>query len=602
VSKQVTIRLFKVTGLLLILTALTFITATAYSQSPTPTPAPTATPDTRPSVPLPATISGIVSDANGPVAEAIVQVKGTPNKTITAQDGSFTLQGLGGITLTTITAWAEGYFVGWTDLNPKDPIWLDGKPITITLKPLYTTDNNQYDWFTFEGKQGAASCALCHRESAEWSADAHSQSAQNPRFETIYRGTNVQGQKSQPIRFGSNGLPLPPDPAQPYYGPGYRLDNPQRAGNCATCHTPVASKIPNRLNCGWSGCHTDVTTERAKGIIDTPVIPVSLTGNGAEGVSCEFCHKVGDVILDPKTKLPLADMPGILSMKLYRPPDGEQVFFGTLVDINRRVTYSPLEAKSEFCAPCHYGVFGGIVGTGSVSGGTLIYNSYGEWLDSPYSDPQTGKTCQDCHMPVLDDTNFFVFPERGGITRDYVPFHNHRMPGATDENLLQNAVTMTTTAQMKGNQVQVEVSITNDKTGHDVPTDAPMRHLILVVQATDASGKQMALSAGPLLPDWSGNYAGQPGQAYAKILRDEWTGETPTAAYWRPVTIVTDTRLAAFATATSRYAFAAPADGAVTVEARLIFRRAFQQLAEQKGWDDPDIVMEKETVVVPATR
>src|SRR5512136_423416 len=219
-------RLLKVTGLLLIFTALTFVTATAYSQSPapTPTPAPTATPDTRPSVPLPAVISGIVSDAKGPVADAIVQVKGTPNKTTTAQDGTFTLQGLGGITLTTITAWAEGYFVGWTDLNPKDPIWLNGKPITITLKPLYTTDNNQYDWFTFEGKKGAESCALCHREYAEWTADAHSQSAKNPRFETMYRGTNVQGQKSQLTRIGTNGVPLPPDPSQPDYGPGYRLD------------------------------------------------------------------------------------------------------------------------------------------------------------------------------------------------------------------------------------------------------------------------------------------------------------------------------------------------------------------------------------------
>jgi hypothetical protein len=607
VNKQLMARALKITGFLLVLTTLMLVTATARSQSPQPTPAtpstptlaPTPTPDTRPSVPLPAAISGIVSDANGPVAAAIVQVKGTPNQTITSQDGKFTLQGLGGITLTTITAWASGYFVGWTDLDPKNPVWLDGKPITIALTPLFTTDNNQYDWFTFEGKKGAESCALCHREYAEWSADAHSQSAKNLRFETMYRGTNVQGQEGQPTRLGSTGVPLPPDPSQPDYGPGYRLDNPQRTGNCATCHTPVASKIPNRLNCGWLGCHTDLTTERSKGIIDPGVTPVSLTGNAAEGVSCEFCHKVGDVILDPETKLPLPDMPGILSMKLYRPPDGQQIFFGTLVDINRRVSYSPLEAKSEFCAPCHYGVFGGVVGNGTVGGGTLIYNSYGEWLDSPYSDPQTGKTCQDCHMPVLD-TNFTVFPERGGIPRDYVPFHNHLMPGATDEKLLQNAVTMTTTAQVKGDQVLVEVSITNDKTGHDVPTDEPMRHLILVVQATDANGNLLTLGAGPVLPDWSGNYAGQPGRVYAKILRDEWTGESPTAAYWRPVSIVADTRLAAFATDTSRYTFAAPANGAVTVEAHLVFRRAFQKLAEQKGWNDPDIVMEEEKIVVPA--
>ena len=52
-------------------------------------------------------------------------------------------------------------------------------------------------------------------------------------------------------------------------------------------------------------------------------------------------------------------------------------------------------------------------------------------------------------------------------------------------------------------------------------------------------------------PAYSGNYAGQPGKTFAKVLRDEWTGETPTAAYWRPVTIVEDTRLAALATDTT---------------------------------------------------
>jgi hypothetical protein len=63
---------------------------------------------------------------------------------------------------------------------------------------------------------------------------------------------------------------------------------------------------------------------------------------------------------------------------------------------------------------------------------------------------------------------------------------------------------------------------------------------------------------------------------------------------------VEDTRIAAFETATSRYGFAL-GDGLsepVTVEVRLIFRRAFQSLMEIKGWDDPDIVMEEETLVI----
>jgi hypothetical protein len=549
--------------------------------------------------PLPPTVSGFVMDAEGPLVGAIVQIQGTANKTQTAENGSFTFSGIKGTTPIILTAWSSGYYVGWVTLNPSASDWKGGNGINITLKPLPEKDNSQYAWFSFEGVKGTASCGLCHREYKEWQADAHSQAAQNQRFITIYAGTNVNGQESQPVQWGNNGAALPPDPAKPYYGPGFRLDNINRAGNCATCHTPVASKVPNRLNCGWLGCHTDLTIERSRGVIDQSTTPLNLTGDAAEGITCDFCHKIGDVILDPKTRLPLPDMPGILSMRLYRPDEGQQVFFGTLVDVNRRVSYSPVESESEFCAPCHYGVFGGVVGVGSVTGGTLIYNSYGEWLASPYSDPKTGKTCQQCHMPV-SSANWFVFAERGGLTRDYATLHDHYMPGASDEKLLQNSVTMTSVARREGDQISVEINITNDKTGHDIPTDAPIRSMILIVEALASNGKPLVLHQGPVNPAYSGNYGGLPGKTFAKVLKDEWTGEIPTAAYWRPISIVTDTRLAAFATDTSQYTFVAPTDGAVTIKARLIFRRAFQQLAEQKGWNDPDIVMEEATIVVAA--
>jgi hypothetical protein len=569
--------------------------ATVTSQPAAIKPTVTVTPDTRPSVPIPDTISGTVVDANGPVADAIIQVKGTPNRITTSKDGKFTLQGLGGTKLLTVTAWANGYFVGWTDLNPKEPIWMNGKDISITLKPLYAVDNAKYEWFSWEGKKGSESCAICHREYPEWQADAHSQSAKNIRFETIYKGTNVKGQVSQESKMGHNGALLPPDPALPYYGPGYKLDNPQRSGNCATCHTPVASKVPNRVNCGWSGCHKDITVENSKGVIDPNTTPVSLSGLAAEGISCEFCHKVGEVILDPKTNLPLPDMPGILSMRLYRPPDGQQVFFGTLVDVNRRVSYSPLQTKSEYCAPCHYGVFGGVMGSGTVSGGTVIYNSYGEWLDSPYSDPKTGKTCQDCHMPVKD-TQISVFTEKGGIPRDYALFHEHKMPGVTDEKFMKDAVSLKNKSERAAGKLKVEVSVTNDNTGHHVPTDAPIRSMMLVVEALDASGKLLTLTEGSVLPKWAGNYAGQAGKGFAKILKDDWTGETPTAAYWRPVTIVEDTRLAAMATDTTHYTFDLADGNTATIKIKLIFRRAFQVLAQQKGWTDPDLIMAEQTI------
>jgi hypothetical protein len=46
----------------------------------------------------------------------------------------------------------------------------------------------------------------------------------------------------------------------------------------------------------------------------------------------------------------------ILSMRPYRPEEGQQVF-GTLVDGTGGIL-SALQSRA-FCAPCHYGVFGG---------------------------------------------------------------------------------------------------------------------------------------------------------------------------------------------------------------------------------------------------
>jgi hypothetical protein len=546
----------------------------------------------------PGVVAGVVHNADGPVEGATVRVRLTENKTTTADDGSFTLNGVTGTDPVSVTAWADGYYVGWSNGVP------GLAPITVTLKPYPTTDNLDYEWFTWQGLVGSDSCMPCHTAYEEWRADAHSQSATNPRFLTMYEGTDMRGNRSPLTKYTGEGVPRPSELNQPYYGPGYKLDYPDRAGNCAACHTPVASNLDPDDTCGWSGCHTELTGQRSTSVPDPialpsdqyGVSPTDLTGEAADGVSCDFCHKIREVIIDPDTELPYPDRPGISSMRLSRPEEGQEIFFGTFDDVTRRVSYLPLEEESAYCAPCHYGVFGGVVGSGEVAGGVVVYNSYGEWLDSPYSDPETGQTCQDCHMPVTD-YDYFVFPEEGGLQPRH-PIHNHLMPGARDEELLQNSVTMTATALLQGGRVVVDVSITNDKTGHHVPTGVPLRHMILAVRATDVDGNPLPYHDGPVLPDWTGDYAGQPGRYYAKILRDEWTGEMPTGAYWRDISLVEDTRLAAFETDASRYSFSAPADGLVTVEVRLVFRRAFQQLMEWKGWDDPDIVMEEETIRV----
>ena len=76
---------------------------------------------------------------------------------------------------------------------------------------------------------------------------------------------------------------------------------------------------------------------------------------------------------------------------------------------------------------------------------------------------------------------------------------------------------MTTTARLEGDQIIVTVSITNDQTGHHVPTDSPLRHLILLVQATDGQGQALPQLDGPTVPEWGG--VGDPAQGYYAGLR-----------------------------------------------------------------------------------
>jgi hypothetical protein len=338
-------------------------------------------------------------------------------------------------------------------------------------------------------------------------------------------------------------------------------------------------------------------------LVPLGVSAVSTYGAAADGISCEFCHKIAQVQINKATGLPYEDSPGILSLSLLRPEPGHDIFFGPLDDIARadietpRDSYLPLQKESTFCASCHYAVMGGIVQNMKVTGGVLIYSSFSEWLASKYSKPATNKSCQDCHMPPVESKRF-VFAEKGGQSRDYYAVHNHHMLGARDEQFLQNAVTLTATAQVKSGQIQVDVRITNDKTGHSVPTDSPLREVLLVVTAQDASGKALGLASGGKLPKWAGDYAGQPGKTFAKVLQDQWTKELPTGAIWRPVKIVEDTRLTAGATDQTRYTFKAPAGQMAAIEVHLIYRRAPQQLMQWKAWTDPDILMAQQTLKV----
>ncbi len=527
------------------------------------------------------TLSGIVQNEQGdPIAGATVRVQTGTLATLTDAAGRFTLEGVPTDRAVTLTAWAPGYYIGGGGETHTYAAGTDN--IVITLETHPDTDNAAYAWVSAYAEAGEdGNCQNCHAAPNaddaplpfdEWRQDAHAQSTHNPRFLTMYTGTDVNGNASPPTRYTYNRdygrVPLPPDLSQPYYGPGYKLDFPASTGNCAACHLPAAA-------------------------VDAPYStdPTHVTGVGAEGVACDVCHKVWDVYLDPESGLPYPNMPGVLSLAFRRPPAGHQFFAGPLDDVAPgEDTYVPLQTQSQFCAACHYGVFWD----------TPIYNSFGEWLASPYSAPQNGQTCQDCHMPSNGATHF-VRPDKGGLERDPATIFSHKMPGAMDVDLLQTTADLTLDATHEDNQLHVRAQVTNSGAGHHIPTDSPLRQIFLVVTATDADGQPLTLAEGPTLPEWAGDMAGVPGVYFAKILQEVWTEVAPSGAYWNPTRVLEDTRLAALETRTSEFTFALPQDAAapITVEARLVYRRAFYDLMQQKSWDVPDIEMERVRVEVP---
>jgi len=490
-------------------------------------------------------LHGVVVNASGVVTGATVRVRATSQSTQTGADGTFTLTGLTtGITIP-VTAWYPGHYVTETLVS------LPASAVTLTLLPYPTADNPDYEWIFSHRADSPPmvdyGCDNCHAGAvvAQWQNNAHAQSAASPRFLSLYNGTDLSGTQS--------------------ILPGFLLDFPGTAGNCAACHAPGAA-----ANAPFSTNMNELSA------------PVS------DGVFCDFCHKTAGVYLNPATGLPYPNSPGVLSHDLRRPAAGLQLFFGPYDDVPEPDTYLPMIKQSQFCAACHNFSFWG----------TPIYQSFAEWLNSPYATEEIH--CQACHMAPDGVTTNFA-PGAGGYERDPLTIPTHSQPGASDLDLLQSTATMNISTGQTIGDIIVTVTITNTGAGHHVPTDHPGRHMILTVQTMGDQGQSLQQRGGPVVPGWGGLQAGMPGMIYAKLLRDAQSGESPVVSYWKQTFIQSDNRIPARESDTSLYAFAAPsAGGTITITAELRFRRMFQEEMDARGWAAPDVVMVESVTTMDA--
>ena len=279
---------------------------------------------------------------------------------------------------------------------------------------------------------------------------------------------------------------------------------------------------------------------------------------------------------------------------MLRPYDEKQVFFGPYDDVDAGEDIClPLMKESKYCAGCHDAVFWGVP----------IYKSYSEWYNSSYREKAID--CQDCHMSPDGHTSNFA-RRRGGLDRDPESIATHRFEGALDHELLRNSVSMTVTHCMADSGLSLAVEVDNNKTGHHVPTDSPLRNVILIVKVEDNASGELRLLNGPKIPEWGGlgdpekgYYAGLPGKIYAKVLEELWTGQFPSGAYWTPTRIRSDNRIAANTSDQSDYLFGFPPGDTIRIQIQLLYRRAPKMLMDQKKWNTPDILMnEYKTMLV----
>ncbi len=202
-------------------------------------------------------------------------------------------------------------------------------------------------------------------------------------------------------------------------------------------------------------------------------------------------------------------------------------------------------------------------------------------------------------------TNHFALLSEGGLIRDPETIPSHKMLGIADIDFMRDSVTLTADAKVVGDSMIIQVNIRNDQAGHHIPTDSPLRHLILIVRALNADGVPLDLLTGPLLPEWTGlgdpetgHYAGLPGEVYAKVLEEIWNQNIPSGSYWNQTRIFSDNRIPALETAISSYTFQTPDNSAIMINIQLLYRRAFIDLEELKGWDRSDLLLSEKNIVI----
>lgn len=414
------------------------------------------------------------------------------------------------------------------------------RPLHFVLDASPPADDARYRFIdpTPNRQRDLWRCGNCHKNSyAEWNESRHALAARNAVTRAVYRRDFLKGLTD-----------------------GSAAGDP---GLCAACHAPEAA-LDGRVARLDEGAGT------------------ALLGN-----HCDFCHKVHhteDI-----------EGPGVRgSLRLGRPaPDDDAVpgpikrVYGPLADSDylfMGAVWNPFFATSALCAGCHQH---------TTPKGIPALATYAEWR--AWAKDGRRESCQSCHMPTGTSMEGRRLARRicvNALRRPQEQIHDH---GFLGRDLATTAVDLEVSARRKGGRLLVTTTVTAVEAGHRVPTGSGDKHLLLVVVATDGTGRPYALVEGPRLPAHAGgdpdatgldaaalrdrlaegDFAGLPGREFAQVLADA-AGRTH-VPFWRAVRVVEDTRLVPGTPVTVPHRFAVDGGRAVTVEVEVWHRLRYKR-------------------------
>ncbi len=247
---------------------------------------------------------------------------------------------------------------------------------------------------------------------------------------------------------------------------------------------------------------------------------------GQDGVSCNVCH----ALLGPVGVDSTAWSGNILLNRerlIYGPfPEPETVAMESNIDMTP--VESSFQRSGNFCAGCHM-LFTDIRDElGELAGHFPEQGTWAEQANSSFAD----RSCQSCHMPVLQDSviisNVTQFPWPrfpvslhqllGGnimmleLFRDNAegagwPFaaEEFEEKRVATEAFLQTAAELDLEVEVVGDSLQVAIRVTN-LTAHKLPTGIPLRRMWLEVLAESTESGEILLHSGAL--DWDGRIVG----------------------------------------------------------------------------------------------